>query len=418
MKQRYAEQSSGGRRSGHAVIFRHFARLSCLLALLLISAGASAVRGLYDTSIRPGDTDTAAYLLALRGKRVALVINKASSVNGTSLLDILLRNNIRVVKVFFPEHGFRGTEDAGAKVDNTMDSATHVPLVSLYGSHKKPLPTDLADVDIVVYDLQDVGLRFYTYISTLEYCMEACAENGKQMMVLDRPDPNGFYVDGPVLEKENRSFVGMQPIPVVYGMTAGEYAQMLKGEGWFNKAELLDLKVIRCINYTHGKKYQLPVAPSPNLRTMAAIYAYPSLCLFEGTKISVGRGTDLPFQQYGCPEFESRFSYTFTPHSVEGAKNPPYENKVCYGEIVGHTEEEVLHHINDHFDLEWLIEAYNAYPDKNSFFTPFFLKLAGTTTLKSQLEQGVPVDEIRSSWKKDIAAFMAIRKKYLLYKDF
>jgi uncharacterized protein YbbC (DUF1343 family) len=323
-----------------------------------------------------------------------------------------------VKKIFVPEHGFRGKEDAGAHVENTIDSATGIPVISLYGSHKKPKDEDLADIDAVVYDLQDVGVRFYTYISTLEYCMEACAQNHKQFIVLDRPDPNGFYVDGPVLEKENKSFVGMQPIPIVYGMTAGEYAQMLAGERWFANAADIDLRVIKCINYDHTKKYELPVAPSPNLRTMAAVYAYPSLCLFEGTVVSVGRGTDLPFQQFGCPEFEGKYEYSFTPHSIEGAKNPPYENKPCYGAIVGTTADEVLQIINNRFCLKWLIKAYSDYPVKDKFFNTFFIKLAGASKLMEEIKNNLPEKEITVTWQNDLYSFKKIRKKYLLYADF
>ena len=369
-------------------------------------------------SQQPADTRPEKYLPLLAHKRVALIINQTSKVEDTSLLDMLLSWGVSVKKIFVPEHGFRGKADAGAHVDNTTDSATGIPVISLYGNHKKPKDDELADIDVVVYDLQDVGVRFYTYISTLEYCMEACAQNHKQFIVLDRPDPNGFYVDGPVLEKENKSFVGMQSIPVVYGMTAGEYAQMLAGEQWFANAIDIDLRVIKCINYDHTKKYELPVAPSPNLRTMAAVYAYPSLCLFEGTVVSVGRGTSLPFQQYGCPEFEGKYTYSFTPQSLEGAKTPPYENKRCYGEIIGATADDVLYKTSNKFYLGWLIKAYNAYPEKDKFFNNFFIKLCGSSRLSQQIKNGVPENVIRATWQADLQAFKKIRGKYLLYKDF
>ena len=398
------------------VMWPHFTKYLFVLFLLLPSIGYAA--SIFDTTIVPADAKPDAYLPLLKGKKVALVINQTSVIGNVSLLDLMLKNNIHIVEIFVPEHGFRGKEDAGVKVDNIIDSATNIPVISLYGSHKKPTEKDIADVDIVVYDLQDVGLRFYTYISTLEYCMEACAEQGRQFVVLDRPNPNGFYVDGPVLEKENRSFVGMQPIPIVYGMTAGEYAAMIKGEQWFHKADSLDLTVIKCYNYAHPKKYRLPVAPSPNLRTMAAVYAYPSLCLFEGTPVSVGRGTLLPFQQFGCPGFEGKFTYSFTPHSGAGAKSPPYDNKQCFGTLIGNDENEVLREINNKFCLKWLIEAYNAYPDKEKFFTPFFVKLSGTSKLKTQIINGDSESHIRDGWKDDISAFKKIRKKYLLYPDF
>jgi len=389
-----------------------------MMLFLVMQSYHGTAQTIFDASIRPADTKPEKYVPLLKNMRVALVINQTSEVGDQSLLDIMISRNVKVVKIFVPEHGFRGTEDAGAKVDNTVDSATQLPVISLYGSHKKPTPEDLAGIDVVVYDLQDVGARFYTYISTLEYCMEACAENHKQLIILDRPDPNGFYVDGPVLEKENKSFVGMQPIPIVYGMTCGEYAEMLAGEKWFNNAADIDLKVIRCVNYTHKKKYKLPVAPSPNLRNMAAVYAYPSLCLFEGTAISVGRGTDLRFQQYGCPDFTGKFTYSFIPQSREGAKKPPYENKQCYGEVVGVTPGEVLQKTNNRLCLTWLIKGYHLYPDKDKFFNAFFIKLAGTASLEDQVKHGATEDEIRANWQKDIIAFKKIRKKYLLYDDF
>ena len=247
--------------------------------------------------------------------------------------------------------------------------------------------------------------------------MEACAEQHKRLIVLDRPDPNGFYVDGPVLEPENKSFVGMQPTPVVYGMTAGEYAKMLVGEHWLH-ADGLELEVVPCINYDHTSKYKLPVAPSPNLHTMAAVYAYPSLCLFEGTAISVGRGTDLPFQQYGAPELEGKYTHTFIPQSMEGATNPPYMGKVCYGEVVGATAEEVLQQTNNRMRVGWLINAWAAYPGKEKFFTPFFTKLAGTAKLQDRVTHGATEAQVRESWAPGIAAFKVIRKKYLLYRDF
>ncbi len=391
--------------------------LTCLCLVLLYKPTAGYSQDMYDITIQPADATAAHYVPLLKHKRVALVINQTSKVGDESLLDILLIRNIDVVKIFVPEHGFRGHDDAGASIENTVDSATHLPVISLYGTHKKPKPEDLADIDIVVYDLQDVGVRFYTYISTLEYCMEACAENHKQFMILDRPNPNGFYVDGPILEAENRSFVGMQPIPIVYGMTAGEYAQMLVGERWLSHAEDVDLKVIKCLNYDHTKKYKLPVAPSPNLKTMAAVYAYPSLCLFEGTVISVGRGTNLPFQQYGCPEFEGKYNYSFTPKSMEGAKNPPYQNKICYGEVVGNGDQEVLENINNSMRINWLINAWNNYPDKEKFFNNFFIKLAGTNKLQEQIKNGATEEQIHTSWQNDIVTFKKIRKKYLLYPE-
>ena len=386
------------------------------LFLMLLLPVFGHAQGLYDTTIKPADAQPEQYIPKLKGKRVALVINQTSVIGNISLLDLLRNSGINVVRIFVPEHGFRGKEDAGANVESSIDSATQIPVVSLYGKHKKPTPADLADVDIIVYDLQDVGVRFYTYISTLQYVMEACGQNHRQLMILDRPNPNGFYVDGPVLDTAFRSFVGMQPIPVVYGMTAGEYAKMLAGEGWCEDAASLELTVVKCVNYTHAKKYKLPVAPSPNLRTMAAVYAYPSLCLFEGTVVSVGRGTDWPFQQYGNPDLDStKYTWSFTPHSGEGAKSPPYEGKRCYGERVGKREQEVLRKCDNKLYIDWLLRAYANYPDKEKFFNAFFVKLTGSQELENNVKNGVTEFAIRTQWQPALAAFKKIRAKYLLY---
>jgi uncharacterized protein YbbC (DUF1343 family) len=389
-----------------------------LAGLLLWSNDVLAQAPDFDTAIKPADERLAEYLPLLYGKNIALVVNQTSAVNGRLLPDVLLAHNVNVRRVFVPEHGFRGRDDAGATVSNTIDSATGIPVISLYGKHKKPRPEDLDSVDVVVYDLQDVGVRFYTYISTLQYVMEACAEHGKELMILDKPDPNGFYVDGPVLDKACRSFVGMQPVPVVYGMTPGEYAQMLLGERWFAGAEKLQLTVIPCLHYSHSKYYRLPVAPSPNLKDMSAVYAYPSLCFFEGTVVSVGRGTDHPFQQWGCPAINNAFKHSFVPHSMEGAKKPPYEGLTCYGEMVAPDAQTILATLNNRLDVDWLVEAYRAYPSKDSFFTDFFTKLAGTRQLEAQIKAGLSPQEIRDSWSGPLARFKQIRKKYLLYKDF
>lgn len=371
-------------------------------------------------SVVTGAERKSEYLPKLKGKRVALLINQTSVIDDQLLLDAMLKEQVKVVKVFVPEHGFRGSADAGAHVGNSKDKKTGLPIVSLYGNNKKPKPEQLKDVDVVVYDLQDVGVRFYTYISTLEYLMEACAENNKELVILDRPNPNGHYVDGPVLEKEFRSFVGMQPIPVVYGMTAGEYARMLKGEKWCKGTDKLKLTVIPCNNYDHTKKYILPVPPSPNLKTMAAIYLYPSLCLFEGTVVSVGRGTEMPFQQWGNPEFAGKTKYSFTPRSTTGASKPVLEGKECFGKLVAETDKEALNQNEDIFNIKWLIQAYNWYPNKDEFFNSnnFFDKLAGTKKLQQQIKDGVKEDKIRANWEKEVDAFQKIRKKYLLYKDF
>lgn len=362
-----------------------------------------------------GAARTGDYLPLLKGKRVAVLVNQTSEVNGKLLPDLLLENKVKLVKIFSPEHGFRGNADAGAHVKNDKDPQTGLPVISLYGNNKKPTAEQLSNVDVVIYDLQDVGARFYTYISSLEYLMEACTEQKKQLIILDRPNPLGNIVDGPVLKKENRSFVGMQAVPVVYGMTAGEYAQMLKGEKWV-KAAGLDLKVIPCDNYNHQTLYRLPVAPSPNLKNMAAIYLYPSLCFFEGTVVSLGRGTDKPFQQYGHPQLKG-FSYSFTPASVTGATNPPLKDKKCYGELVASDANTAYRMTENKLQLKWLIKAYQAFPDKNAFFNNFFVKLAGTNTLQEQIKKGMSEEQIRASWQPELEQFKTIRSKYLLYKE-
>lgn len=374
-------------------------------------------KGLYDTAVQPAAYHPNDYLPMLKNKRVALVINQTSEIHGKSLLDVLIDNKIDVKRVFVPEHGFRGTEDAGATIKNSIDSATGLPVVSLYGGNKKPKKEQLTDIDILVYDLQDVGVRFYTYISTLEYCMEACAENGKELMVLDRPNPNGFYIAGPVLEKAHKSFVGMQSIPIVYGMTTGEYAKMLQGESWIATANKLIMHVIKCHNYTHAKLYKLPVPPSPNLQTMEAVYAYPSLCLFEGTVVSVGRGTDKPFRVYGCPEFEGKYVYEFVPMSRTGAKKPPFENQKCYGELVAKTEEEILKTVDNDLQLKWIINGYKNYHNRSQYFNSFFTKLAGNTSLEGSIKKGWSEKKIKNSWKTSIREFKEVRKKYLLYPE-
>ena len=389
-----------------------FALLCSLLHFSAIAAGG------FDTGIKPADALPEKYMPLLAGKRVALVVNQTSAVGDSLLPEILLHRGITVVKIFVPEHGFRGTADAGAKVDSYIDSATHLPVISLYGKHKQPQDSDLADVDVLVYDLQDVGVRFYTYISTLQYCMEACAENHKELIILDKPDPNGFYVDGPVLEADQKSFVGMQPIPIVYGMTPGEYARMLVGQHWLSNGGPLQLTVVPCTNYDHSKRYRLPVAPSPNLRNMAAVYAYPSLCLFEGTPVSLGRGTDKPFQQFGAPAFKSAYRYGFVPRAVPGASAPLYANDSCYGQIVAASPEDALGEINNRLQLRWLMDAYRHYPADSSFFKPFFDKLAGTSKLKQQIMSGITETDIRNSWQPAIINFRSIRAKYLLYPDF
>ena len=369
-------------------------------------------------AILPGAYNMDEYLPLLKDKRVASVINQTSKVGQQLLLDTLLKRKVNVKKIMVPEHGFRGTADAGAHVKNDVDEKTGLPVISLYGNNKKPKKEQLKDIDVVIFDLQDVGVRFYTYISTLEYLLEACAENEKQLIVLDRPNPNGYYVDGPVLEKSQKSFVGMQSIPVVHGMTVGEYAKMLVGEKWIEDGGKLDMKVITCSNYDHTKRYYLPVAPSPNLRTMEAIYLYPSICFFEGTVVSLGRGTDKPFQQWGHPAFKGKSDYSFIPRSTTGASKPPLEGKQCYGELVATNPDKAYKLVDGKLNLSWLIKAYQWYPEKEKFFIDYFNKLAGTKELRKQIEDGMTAEDIAATWQKDVSAFKTIRKKYLLYKDF
>jgi len=398
------------------VIFLFVLGIICLSENHVLAAYKPLKNG---DSVVPGAWRMPEYMPLLKGKKVALLINQTSMIGKTSLLDTLLSSGVKVVKVFVPEHGFRGTEEAGATVESNVDSATGLPVVSLYGNNKKPTADQLKDVDVLIYDLQDVGARFYTYISTMQYAMEACAENKKQFIILDRPNPNGHYVDGPVLKKELASFVGMQPVPIVYGMTVGEYAKMLIGEKWVKGTEKMNIKVIKCANYDHSTLYTLPDRPSPNLKTQAAILCYPSICLFEGTVVSVGRGTSMPFQVWGHPLFGGKTIYAFRPVPVWGHKTEPlYAYQDCFGQLAAANVDEALKMMNHRIRLFWLIRAYDWYPYKDKFFNDFFDKLAGTKELRKQVEQGMTEDQIVATWQKDLAAFRKIRKKYLLYADF
>ncbi len=352
----------------------------------------------------------------LEGKRVAALVNHTSLIGKTHFIDSLLKRGVHFQKIFAPEHGFRGLADAGEHVKDGKDPTTGVPLISLYGDKKKPSATDLADVDIVVFDIQEVGARFYTYISTLSYLMEACAENEKKLLVLDRPNPNGHYVDGPGMKKSHASFVGLHEVPIVHGMTVGEYAGMVNGEGWLPNGLRCDLLVIPCENYDHQTVYELPVKPSPNLPNMRSIYLYPSICLFEGTVLSVGRGTDKQFQVLGAPGFP--FDFAFTPQPMPGAKNPPQEGKLCKGIDLTLKDPLALRNAA-RIDLSYLLDFYQKSPDKGSFFLKnlFFDKLAGGTELRTQIVDGWSEEEIRTSWQADLEKFRAVRKKYLLYAE-
>ena len=351
------------------------------------------------------------YLPLLKGKKVGVVGNQTSLVGTKHLVDALLDKGINIKKIYTPEHGFRGAADAGAKVNNGKDEKTGIPIVSLYGKTKKPTPEMLQGIDVILFDLQDVGVRFYTYISTLTYVMEAAAENNIPVIVLDRPNPNGFYVDGPILKSENKSFVGMHAVPVVYGMTIGEYGKMVNGEKWLKSGVHCDLTVIPINNYNRNAIYELPVKPSPNLPNWESVYLYPTLCFFEGSIVSVGRGTETPFQVFGHPNM--RGEYSFTPKSTSGASKPLLEGQRCRGENL--VEFAHGYAFNDNqLHLKWIIEAYQQLGDKD-FFTSYFHLLSGDKKLRSQIEQGLSADEIRASWKDEIDAFMKIRNKYLMY---
>jgi len=371
---------------------------------------------IYPKDIQVGAERTQSYLSLLQGQQIALCANHTSMVGNTHLLDTLLSRGIAVAKVFTPEHGFRGESKAGEKVNNSIDEKTKMPIVSLYGNNKKPTAEQLAGIDIIIFDIQDVGARFYTYISTLHYIMEAAAENGVKVLVLDRPNPNGFWVDGAILDTAFRSFVGMHPVPIAHGMTVGEYAKMINGEGWLANGIRCELAVVPVLGYAHLFRYQLPVNPSPNLSSMEAVYLYPTLCLFEGTPMSIGRGTDKPFRVLGYPNFPDG-NITFTPQNNAAATNPPCMGKLCKGFDLDDMANIILKN-NNFININLIIEAYKSFPQKNKFFTPFFDKLAGTSTLREQIIAGKSAEEIRKSWQNGLNAFKQIRKKYLLYPDF
>ncbi|WP_304137282.1 exo-beta-N-acetylmuramidase NamZ family protein [Mesonia mobilis] len=394
-----------------------------ILALGLISCEAQTkkrntaeVKASSENSIVIGANQTDKYLPLLADKKIGIVSNQTSVIfkeNGgyTHLVDSLLSRNMKIEKVFSPEHGFRGKADAGEKVKDGIDTKTGLPLVSLYGSNKKPTDEQLKGIEMMVFDIQDVGVRFYTYISTLHYVMEACAENNIPLLILDRPNPNGSYVDGPILELSQKSFVGMHPVPIVHGMTIGEYAQMINGENWLANKVKCELMVIKMKNYDHEKNYSLPIKPSPNLPNDQAINLYPSLCFFEGTNVNAGRGTTHQFQVFGSPDLNAEvFNYRYTPRPNDGAKHPKNEGKLCYG--MNLTSEEKLSQIN----LGWLIEAYQNTNNKNEFFNNFFPKLAGTQKLQQQIESGMSERAIKATWQAGLANFQNTRKKYLLYR--
>ena len=369
-----------------------------------------------------GANDTESYLKLLRGKNVGIVANQTSvifkdlksnnheSIRHTHLVDSLISLKIAVKKVYAPEHGFRGIADDGEEIKDGKDPKTGIPIISIYGDNKKPSKEQLKGIDIMIFDIQDVGARFYTYISSLHYVMEACAEQNIPLMILDRPNPNGHYVDGPILELENKSFVGMHPIPMVHGMTIGEYAKMINGEKWLKNGIQCELTIIPVKNYSHDFRYDLPIKPSPNLPNDKAINLYPSICLFEGTNVSVGRGTEMQFQIFGSPNLPKKlYDFTFTPRPNLGSKHPPLEGQLCYGKDLRKSDN--LSEIK----LKWLLDAYNYTSDKSKFFLKYFTNLAGTKKLQQQIEQGMSEAEIRATWQDGLKLFQITRKKYLIY---
>lgn len=368
-----------------------------------------------------GANQTHLYLPILKNKRIGIVANQTSvifknndansiDISYTHLVDTLLKRDINIQKVFAPEHGFRGLADAGEWVKDGIDIKTKVPIVSLYGKNKKPSPEQLSEIDLIVFDIQDVGARFYTYISSLHYVMEACAEANIPLLLLDRPNPNGHYIDGPILEPSYKSFVGMHPIPIVHGMTIGEYANMINGENWLKQKAKCDLTVIKIKNYSHDLPYRLPIKPSPNLPNTASINLYPSLCFFEGTTVNAGRGTSKQFQIYGSPYLDkTMYTYTYTPQSNVGAKYPKHKDVLCFGEDLS------MHNSLHQIDLSYLINAYQNTIDKTTFFNDYFTTLAGTKTLEHQIKSGVSVSEIKDTWRDGLIQFKKIRSRYLLY---
>jgi len=407
--------------------FKIFKNTVLLFVLILISCGSGnksedgsaklEVTDSVEKEIVVGANRTSEYLPLLNGKRVGIVANQTSVIykednSYSHIVDSLLTLNVDIKKVFSPEHGFRGNVDAGEHVKDGIDTKTRLPIISLYGDNKKPKIEQLEDLDILIFDIQDIGVRFYTYISTLHYLMEACAENNIPLIILDRPNPNGNYIDGPTMEKEHQSFLGMHPIPLVYGMTIGEYAQMVNGEKWLSNEEQCDITIISNDNYTHDKSYSLLIRPSPNIPNDQSIKLYPSLGLFEGTNINAGRGTEFQFQRYGAPFLNPEtMTFTYTPQANFGAKYPKHKGELCYGEDLSNAE------VKDEMTLKWIIKAYENSTDKSLFFlTNGFTKHAGTTKLQKQIEAGMTEADIKATWQEDLKHFRNIRVKYLIYK--
>jgi uncharacterized protein YbbC (DUF1343 family) len=402
-----------------------FISIVLLISLLYPTGKINELRQEGDAQkpIVTGADQLSKYIQYLKGKRVAMLANPTTVIGKKHLVDSLLSLGINIVKVFGPEHGFRGNASAGTKVNDERDEKTGIKAISLYGAKKKPSKEDMADVDIMIYDVQDVGCRFYTYINVLAYVMEACAENGKELLILDRPNPNGYLVDGPVLDMKLKSGIGMFPVPIAHGMTIAEFAQMINGEGWLSGKLKCKLKIVPVANYTHDREYTLPIKPSPNLNTQQSIMLYPSTCLFEGAILNHGRGTQFPFTVLGSPLLKGKYEFSYTPVSIPGmAESPLHMNEVCYGIDLRNYDINLLRK-SKRINIEWMIELYKAYPDKEKFFDRTQSKqmgnidfLAGSYDFKKQIMAGKSVTEIRASWEPGLSNYKKIRKKYLLYK--
>lgn len=389
-----------------------FLKNTFVLLNLWVATACASTQADTPKSLKTGAEQTNLYVPNLKGKTIALVVNHTSMIGKTHLADSLLSLGIKIKTIFAPEHGFRGTADAGEHVANGIDKKTGLPIISLYGNNKKPNGAQLEGIDIVIFDVQDVGVRFYTYTSTMHYVMEACAEQSKKLLILDRPNPNGHYVDGQVLDKKFASFVGLNPVPVVHGCTVGELAQMINGESWLAGNKTCNIQIIKCLGYKHSTSYDPPIAPSPNLPNIQSMLLYPSICLFEGTVVSVGRGTDKQFQVIGSPNPKNG-SFTFTPEDKLGAKNPPQKGKLCFGKDLSQTDAR-----KQGFSLSYVIDFYQKSDNKAIFFSSpsFFDKLAGSDTTRKQIIAGLTETQIRATWQTDLDKYKAIRKKYLLYE--
>ena len=374
------------------------------------------------TKFLTGAEQTEVYLPLLKGKRIGMVVNPTSIIGKLTVVDSLVKRGVNIVKIFGPEHGFRGNASAGVSVDDSVDEKTGIKAISLYGKHSTPTVEDLADVDIMIFDIQDVGVRFYTYMNTLQHVMEACARDGKEVMILDRPNPNAFYIDGPILDPKYKSGIGVQPIPIVHGLTLGEYAQMLNGEGWLKDKLKCKITVIKNANYTHEMPYVLPVKPSPNLNTAQSILLYPSTCLFEGIYLNHGRGTQFPFTVIGAPYLKGKYNFSYTPTGIKGmAETPIFKDEVCYGLDLRNYDTSIFRKTKQ-INIGWVIELYKASPKKEDFFNSKLSnqmgtieKLVGVDTFRQQIIDGKSEKEIRASWEPGLSKYKEMRKKYLLY---